>query len=221
MNNFSDEIRLVRKLTNNPHLVISDLPAHSYTYDAVDGLVRIPSAVTEYWVNLAMMLSDKKSFKKIFKDKLKELGSDLYELRKNFIKDYGNCTNKAEKLLVESSHKIREGYLLSRIEEFEILLQVVTEKNGKSIDLKMQMRELIEKAKAIPITTVLSMLGIAIDKHFIKCPNHDEGTPSCRIYENQNRYWSYCCNSGGDSISLVQTVTGKNFRDTLRFLLPA
>jgi len=45
------------------------------------------------------------------------------------------------------------------------------------------------------------------------CPfqGHDERSPSCTLYLDENRVWCFGCNRGGDVIDLVQLVLGVDF----------
>jgi len=75
----------------------------------------------------------------------------------------------------------------------------------------------IEAIKRIPIKEILQRNSIPIqNKRFFRL--RQEKTPSCWIYEDQNRYWDFGTNEGGDVINLYQKITGQNFKDSLKDL---
>lgn len=71
----------------------------------------------------------------------------------------------------------------------------------------------------ISIPEVLELLDLTpparIPGH-ITCTAHDEDTPSMWISEE--RFWAFCCGTGGDCIDLVRFVTGASFGEAKRFL---
>lgn len=50
------------------------------------------------------------------------------------------------------------------------------------------------------------------------CPFHGEKTPSFHVWPESRRYKCFGCNAGGDAISFVQRLLGKQFVDTVRDL---
>lgn len=50
------------------------------------------------------------------------------------------------------------------------------------------------RAQSAPIMVVLNDLEIQIKKsHMMKCPFHDDNTPSLKIYTDTNRGWCFTC----------------------------
>lgn len=43
--------------------------------------------------------------------------------------------------------------------------------------------------------------------HVVKCPLHDEATPSCRYYDETNTFYCFGCGKGGDIITLHREYT--------------
>lgn len=77
----------------------------------------------------------------------------------------------------------------------------------------------VEEAKNTPISDVFNgqlvkrgrlMLGL--------CPFHADKTPSFVVYEDQNSWWCYGCNKGGDVISYVMIDQGLNFIESVKYL---
>ncbi|MCD4664484.1 MAG: hypothetical protein K8R68_04370, partial [Bacteroidales bacterium] len=57
----------------------------------------------------------------------------------------------------------------------------------------------------LSILTVLNHYGIQPDKNNqIKCPFHDDKTPSMRIYPETNTYHCFGCGKTGDQIQFIQ-----------------
>lgn len=50
------------------------------------------------------------------------------------------------------------------------------------------------------------------------CPFHSEKSPSFIIYLDQNSFWCYSCNTGGDSISFVMKQQGITFPEAVKLM---
>jgi DNA primase len=50
------------------------------------------------------------------------------------------------------------------------------------------------------------------------CPFHDEKTPSFNVNSNNNMYYCFGCQEGGDAIKFIQKVTGCSFQEALENL---
>ena len=79
------------------------------------------------------------------------------------------------------------------------------------------MNWLAESVKnAVPILEAASTYGLAANqKGFVRCPFHDEDTPSLRLYEQTNTFYCFGCGVGGDVISLVCKLFVLGYRQTL------
>ena len=78
----------------------------------------------------------------------------------------------------------------------------------------------IEKAKRVSIQDLYDFGKIrhTTGRILTKCPFHVEQHPSFYIFVEQNRFYCYSCNFGGDSISFIQKLHGLNFIDAVKFL---
>ena len=74
----------------------------------------------------------------------------------------------------------------------------------------------IEKLRWLSCEGAAQRLGIKVKQHKALCPFHDDHTPSLTFKKNKWKCWS--CGEGGDTISLVQKVLGKDFCDACRWL---
>jgi hypothetical protein len=229
MNNFSKEICWLRKQFDLPlNLKVTDLPGHNYNIAEEDDIelgkyfqmVKQPSPVTEFWTELAVIMNDKCTFRKMFKAKIKEREDDLFQLRKDTANIRKLAKNEFELILINDMEKLQELAIINEIKQYETWLSFINERKGLKKEGHKNFESRIAKAKAINILTILQMFGQEPVHHFIKCPYHEESTPSCMIYELQNTFWSYCCNKGGDNITLVQAFTGKGFIEALNILVP-
>ncbi|NJM14261.1 MAG: hypothetical protein HC896_01750, partial [Bacteroidales bacterium] len=69
--------------------------------------------------------------------------------------------------------------------------------------------EVNEIKKRLPILTVLSNYGIKPDKNnHIRCPFHDDSTPSMKIYPETGTYHCFGCGKSGDQIQWIQDKEG-------------
>lgn len=77
--------------------------------------------------------------------------------------------------------------------------------------------ELIEEVKdliSIPMMCKqqdIRMRRSGADKLTIICPFHDEDTPSCMIYVEQDSWWCFGCNQGGDVLKFYMLLTELDF----------
>lgn len=75
----------------------------------------------------------------------------------------------------------------------------------------------IEAIKQIPIRSILERHGIQITA-YKKFKLRNEKTPSCWLYEDQNRYWDFGASQGGDNINLYQELNNCDFQQALKEL---
>ena len=79
----------------------------------------------------------------------------------------------------------------------------------------------IEGARSYPINELLD--GVvqlrSPGREFFKCPLHSEtkGQSFC-WFKEQNKWWCFSCNIGGDSIDLYQELHGASFKEAINFL---
>ncbi len=53
----------------------------------------------------------------------------------------------------------------------------------------------------------------------VRCPFHDDKSPSCVLYPQSFSFHCFGCGEGGDVISLVMKLQGKEFPEAVRYLL--
>jgi hypothetical protein len=53
---------------------------------------------------------------------------------------------------------------------------------------------------------------------FSVCPLHEDNDPSLVIYTDQNSFYCYGCNKGGDVITFIQELHGCGFKEALAYL---
>ena len=83
----------------------------------------------------------------------------------------------------------------------------------------------VEMARAVPILTVVRLLGIGEPIHAgrefrIRCPipPHADSTPSFYINSDKGLWHCHGCRAGGDGIKLVQIIQGVDFRGAVAWL---
>lgn len=91
--------------------------------------------------------------------------------------------------------------------------------DGKPAPKGMLSDDMIETARAVPITDILGEPMRHSGKDYVcLCVLHDDHSPSMRVYTEQNRAWCYVCNNGGDSIKLYMLITGCDFKTAVKEL---
>lgn len=76
----------------------------------------------------------------------------------------------------------------------------------------------IDDAMEYPITDLVD--GGRRSGHTMKvlCPMHEERTPSCNIYTDQNTFWCFGCNKGGNVINFLMAQEDIDFVTAVRQL---
>ena len=84
-------------------------------------------------------------------------------------------------------------------------------------------QEEIETARNTSIVSLFESDGNILKRsgsNFVThCPFHDEKTPSCTIYCNENRYYCYGCNAKGNPIDYLITRHQKSFKEAIQILI--
>ncbi|MBI4540278.1 MAG: hypothetical protein HY704_12305 [Gemmatimonadetes bacterium] len=86
--------------------------------------------------------------------------------------------------------------------------------------------EEIRRARQTPILVVLERLQlseeleyVAGDEWRLRCPLHDEQTPSFFVNAERNLWHCFGCDAGGNSLDLVMAVLGLSFAPAVRWAL--
>lgn len=92
-------------------------------------------------------------------------------------------------------------------------------------DLKseqIQNDPLFNQAKNKSIIELVSNSGFSLKKNgknfFICCPFHNEKTPSCSLFPEENRWYCFGCTKSGDTIDFVMKLKNINFSQAIIFL---
>lgn len=87
---------------------------------------------------------------------------------------------------------------------------------------KVQQEELqIDRAKEFPIGEIMPTqpTGKCSGKQIYSCPFHSDSTPSFFVYLNNNTYFCFSCNSGGDAIQLYMELHDCEFMEACKNLI--
>lgn len=78
----------------------------------------------------------------------------------------------------------------------------------------------IEKAKKIPVEVFVDTKKAkrTSNKLLVSCPIHDDKTPSCALYLDNNTFYCFGCHKGGDVINLYQAIHGVDFKEAVKAL---
>jgi len=129
---------------------------------------------------------------------LRGLLDDVYEIYGKF------STFPLENWFVEWQRQI----LRKEIKKLETRLEFTTKKNFERATFNLR------QIKQYPIRDILAQRGIEVIGEFFKL--RDEKTPSCKIYDEDNRWHDFGSNQGGDSIDLIQELDGCNFQQACK-----
>jgi len=84
----------------------------------------------------------------------------------------------------------------------------------RSYDITEELVEEVKEMISIPMMCKqqsIHMRRSGSDKVAIVCPFHDEDTPSCMVYVEQDSWWCFGCNQGGDSLKFYMLLTELDF----------
>ena len=76
----------------------------------------------------------------------------------------------------------------------------------------------LQKLRELPIEGVAERLGLRVVRHKSLCPFHEHSHPSLSFKVSKNTYRCFVCGASGDTISLVEKVLHKDFREACRWL---
>lgn len=79
----------------------------------------------------------------------------------------------------------------------------------------MEHSYLIEQIKAIDLVTFFTDMGFEVEKRKLRCPFHEEKTPSMQLYSQENWYHCFGCGKHGDIFNFYQQYYDVGFRDAL------
>lgn len=146
------------------------------------------------------------------------------EIRKGIMQNHGLKEEELE-VILRIFHKDTSYTTLADFIKYRELLKeevdwILWKKKQKPMDIfaprskKNIIGEDIYNAKQVPIKHYLN-----VEKNKIKCPLHEERTPSFQIYERDNRWYCFGCNEGGDVIDLVQKLQNITFVEAVKNLI--
>ena len=97
---------------------------------------------------------------------------------------------------------------MAKIQELDrwIFLHSKRTKEVKGIDF--------ERLKLVPIPNILEINRSG----FASCQLHSDRTPSLRYYKDNNSWFCFSCNKGGDVIDLIQAIKGCTLKEAVQFL---
>ncbi len=77
----------------------------------------------------------------------------------------------------------------------------------------------IQRSKEIDIRKVVEYLGLEVKSNdILRCPFHQDKTPSLKLYRKENRFKCYGCNASGDSITFVRKFQNVGFLEAIDFI---
>ncbi|MFW6113895.1 MAG: CHC2 zinc finger domain-containing protein [Actinomycetota bacterium] len=82
---------------------------------------------------------------------------------------------------------------------------------------------LIEEIKeTVSIEDCLEHFGVHVpargrDPVMVRCPWHEDKSPSLAVYRKQGRAWCYSCNKGGDVVDCTALFMQRNIKDAVHY----
>jgi hypothetical protein len=116
--------------------------------------------------------------------------------------------------------KATDGPRLSELESHIIRLKRLLYRNQQDNKNSITI-DTLELARALPIEQLLDSPPLRKSGRTLSalCPFHQDKSPSFFIYSDQNRWWCYGCNQGGDAITFVRLSQGLSFKEAVNYLV--
>ena len=77
----------------------------------------------------------------------------------------------------------------------------------------------IQNVKQIPMRQIAQMYGYQVTRSgFMRCPFHNDSSPSMKVYDGSRGYYCFVCHSGGDVIDFVMEHDGIGFEQAVRLI---
>jgi CHC2 zinc finger len=148
------------------------------------------------------------------KELYETIKSELIKIKLNY-KD--SCTQQIHREFL----KLTLGKELLKIDSHVARLKRILTISENKPQPKGWINEMdVQKALLVPIESLISMNLRKSGRSSIGlCPLHNEKTPSFHVYTDQNQFWCYGCNQGGNSIKFVMLLYGFTFIKAVKFLI--
>jgi hypothetical protein len=138
-----------------------------------------------------------------------DLPKEGYKDEKGF---YVAGKNDGIKFVTRRFYKDPVESIERHIKRLEHLVSLYTYKGGENANSVTPQD--IQAARNIPIGSFVQVNRSG----FCKCPFHNEGTPSCKIFPD-NKFRCFGCDANGDVIDIVMKQNDLPFLDAVKFLL--
>ena len=166
--------------------------------------------------------------KKLIPEKMKELSSSLRATRKEIFEalasiKYDKNLDETGRMLCQEWVKATLGVkienLQKQIQTFRVLYYFTVPKAKQEKERITDWQ--IEEASKFPIDRLITdqPLRRSGSRFFIKCPFHEEKTPSFCIYPEGKGFYCYGCGEGGNTISFVMKLYQYSFIEAVKFLI--
>ena len=198
----------------------------------------------EQWMNETLKIEGVEEYKfiepspsellKIFPDIIPIIKSNLthlkeeykdFEKQSNLFLDYiferihADQTQTPESREIKIKRAVRWYYdqplnnIKKLIKKLESL--IILDRLNKSTNKDKITQQDIEQAKQIALDNFIEVNRAG----FIKCPFHNEKTPSCKFYKDQNRFHCFGCGADGDVIDFIMESQKVDFITAVKKLL--
>lgn len=114
-------------------------------------------------------------------------------------------------MMPDNLKNVYENYL--RNKDILKIVKVKEQRNNTKLD--------VELARIRPIEELYRFEKVNTRKNYMTalCPFHNEKTPSFYIYFKTNHFYCYGCGINGDSIGFQMKISGKNYVESVQYLM--
>lgn len=77
----------------------------------------------------------------------------------------------------------------------------------------------VQSVKQIPMRQIAGMYGYPVTRSgFMRCPFHNDNSPSMKVYDGNRGYHCFVCHSGGDIVDFVMRHDNLEFEPAVRLI---
>lgn len=148
---------------------------------------------------------------------IKEYKQRLAEMSKEFSKHLIEYTKTSES---DIENKIRLKVKMYGISERETKCRQIIYYLKRQLPSKKEYKnqitdEMIEKAKQVPLESLVTIKRTLPNAFLAICPFHEDKKPSLNISNSKNLYYCFVCGSGGTSITYVMKTQNLSFKEAV------
>lgn len=164
---------------------------------------------------LENLLIKKMKYRKKLLTKFRKVASKI-SLEEMDLSSFEEIKNYIDFLLIEEEIDVLDktinkiSYYLTRIQTIKSI-QTISGNKWQDAQQQLDMLDIVE--------VVSRYAEVENPKRLIRCPIHNDKTPSFKIYQKTNSFYCFGCKQGGAPINLIMLMEGLSFKEALKSII--